>query len=138
MACRCETATGRANFDCVIPHSATDDVGAAPARPAVYGHGLFGSAGEVFGADIQHELAQHYNFVLCATDEIGMSGGDVGNTIAHILPDLSNWPELDRPPPAGAAQRALPRAPDGHHRGQGGFLSNVHFHADDATLASRG
>jgi hypothetical protein len=127
-----------ANFDCVIPHAATDDVGAAPGRPAVYGHGLFGSAGEVFGADIQHELAQHYDFVLCATDEIGMSGGDVPNTIAHILPDLSNWPELtDRLQQGLLNELFLGRLMD-TTAAQGGFLSNAAFHADGSTLASRG
>ena len=127
-----------ANFDCVIPHSATDDVGAAPGRPAVYGHGLFGSASEVFGADIQHELAQHYDFVLCATDEIGMSGDDVGNTVSHILPDLSNWPELaDRLQQGLLDELFLGRLMD-TTAAQGGFLSNVHFHADDSTLTSPG
>ena len=127
-----------ANFDCIIPHAATDDVGAAPGRPAVYGHGLFGSAGEVFGADIQHELAQHYDFVLCATDEIGMSGGDVVNTVTHILPDLSNWPELtDRLQQGLLNELFLGRLMD-TTAAQGGFLSNVHFHADDSTLASPG
>ncbi len=127
-----------ANFDCVIPHSATDDVGAAPGRPAVYGHGLFGSAGEVYGADIQHELSQHFDFVLCATDEIGMSGADVINTATHILSDLSNFPELaDRLQQGLLNELFLGRLMD-TTAAQGGFLSNVHFHADDATLASRG
>ena len=109
-----------------------------PDRPAVYGHGLFGSADEVFGADIQHELAQHYDFVLCATDEIGMSGDDVANTVTHILPDLSNWPELaDRLQQGLLNELFLGRLMD-TTAAQGGFLSNVHFHADDSTLASRG
>ncbi|MFN8162051.1 MAG: hypothetical protein U0R52_13505 [Solirubrobacterales bacterium] len=130
--------TWTANFDCVIPHSATDDFGAAPGRPAVYGHGLFGSAGEVYGADIQHELAQHYDFVLCATDEIGMSSSDVVNTAGHILPDLSNWPELaDRLQQGLLNELFLGRLMD-TTAAQGGFLSDVHFHADDATLASPG
>ncbi len=127
-----------ANFDCIVPHAATDDVGAAPGRPAIYGHGLFGSAGEVFGADIQHELAQHYDFVLCATDEIGMSGGDVGNTAGHILPDLSNWPELtDRLQQGLLNELFLGRLMD-TTAAQGGFLSNVAFHADGSSLASPG
>ncbi|HEX3295117.1 MAG TPA: hypothetical protein VHR38_15415, partial [Solirubrobacterales bacterium] len=41
-----------ANFDCIIPRSAIDGT-PTPGRPAIYGHGLFGSASEVFNADIQ-------------------------------------------------------------------------------------
>ena len=82
-----------ANFDCIIPRTAIDGPTPAPVRPAIYGHGLFGSASEVFNADIQQELANTYGFILCATDEIGMSGGDVGNTVS-ILNDLSKFPQL--------------------------------------------
>ncbi|HSD24496.1 MAG TPA: hypothetical protein VLB79_09235 [Solirubrobacterales bacterium] len=81
-----------ANFDCIIPRTAIDGT-TTPGRPAIYGHGLFGSASEVFNADIQQELANTYGFVLCATDEIGMANGDVGNTIG-ILGDLSRFPQL--------------------------------------------
>ncbi|MGB6426465.1 MAG: hypothetical protein WBF18_14390 [Solirubrobacterales bacterium] len=125
-----------ANFDCTIPHSAVDDVGAYPGRPAVYGHGLFGSASEVYNADIQNEFAQDYNFVLCATDEIGMSGNDVANTGLHILPDLSNFPELaDRLQQGLLNELYLGRLMD-TTAAQGGFLSDVNFHADGATLGS--
>ena len=82
-----------ANFDCIIPRTAIDGPTPAPVRPAIYGHGLFGSASEVFNADIQQELANTYGFILCATDEIGMSGGDVGNTVS-ILNNLSKFPQL--------------------------------------------
>ena len=34
--------TYTANFDCIIPHAAVDDPGAAPGRPSLYGHGLLG------------------------------------------------------------------------------------------------
>ncbi len=80
-----------ANFDCIIPRSAVSGT-PAPARPSLYGHGLFGSAGEVASSG-QAELADTYNFILCATDEIGMSSADLGNT-AGILQDLSAFPEL--------------------------------------------
>ena len=82
-----------ANFDCVIPRSAVDPPTPAPARPSVYGHGLFGAAQEVFQAQIQNELANTYGFVMCATDEIGMSGNDVPNTVG-IISDLSRFPQL--------------------------------------------
>jgi hypothetical protein len=120
-----------ANFDCIIPHSAVD-VSPAPGRPAIYGHGLFGSASEVFNADIQQQLANTYDFVLCATDEIGMSNGDVGNTAA-ILTDLSKFPQL--------ADRLQQGLLDEIFLGRlmampGGFSSDVAFHADGTTLGS--
>jgi hypothetical protein len=80
-----------ANFDCIIPRSAVQGT-PSPARPSLYGHGLFGSASEVT-AGVQEDLANTYNFVLCATDEIGMSSSDLPNT-AGIIQDLSSFPEL--------------------------------------------
>jgi hypothetical protein len=80
--------TWDANFDCVIPRSALEQ----PARPAVYGHGLFGSAAEVHSGRLQ-AFANTYGFVLCATDEIGMSTSDLPTTIG-ILQDLSGFPKL--------------------------------------------
>ena len=88
--------TYTANFDCIIPHAAVDDPGAAPGRPSLYGHGLLGSADEV-GSSPQRTLAQAHNFVFCATDEIGFAEGDVPNTIG-ILQNLAGSRELtDRP-----------------------------------------
>ena len=98
-----------ANFDCIIPRSAVQGT-PSPARPSLYGHGLFGSAAEVSSGP-QAELANTYNFVLCATDEIGMSQGDLPNT-AGILQRPVRVPRARRPAPAGAAQRALPGAGD--------------------------
>jgi hypothetical protein len=120
-----------ANFDCIIPRTAIDPTPTA-GRPAIYGHGLFGSASEVFGADIQQELANTYGFVLCATDEIGMSNGDLGNT-AGILSDLSRFPQL--------ADRLQQGLLDEIFLGRlmamsSGFISDVAFHADGTTLGS--
>ncbi|MGH8591523.1 MAG: hypothetical protein ACREXX_20060, partial [Gammaproteobacteria bacterium] len=69
-----ENGTWTASFECIVPRVAVDEPGAAPARPSLYGHGLFGSAGEVHAGG-QKDLANH-GFVLCATDEIGMSRSD--------------------------------------------------------------
>jgi len=80
-----------ANFECIVPRIAVEGA-PAPVRPAVYGHGLFGAAAEV-RASIQRELAGDHGFVLCATDEIGMSSSDLPNTGA-IVADLSDFPEL--------------------------------------------
>ncbi len=93
-----------ANFDCIIPRSAVAGA-VSRARPSLYGHGLFGSAAEVSSSG-QAELANTYNFVLCATDEIGMSSNDLGEH-RRDPQDLS-VPRARRPPAAGAAQRALP------------------------------
>src|SRR6185295_17103331 len=80
-----------ANFDCIIPRSAVDG-SPSPARPSLYGHGLFGDASEV-GSGAQRDLADTYNFLLCATDEIGMSESDLPTALA-ITSDVSNFPKL--------------------------------------------
>jgi hypothetical protein len=118
-----------ANFDCIIPRTAIDGPTPAAVRPAIYGHGLFGSASEVFNADIQQELANTYGFILCATYEIGMSGGDVGNTVG-ILNDLSKFPQLTDRLQQGLLNEiflgrlmAMPS----------GFASDGAFHVDGST-----
>ena len=83
-----QNGTYTANFDCIIPAAAET----TPGRPSLYGHGLFGSAGEVASTP-QKELATGHDVVTCATDEIGMSSGDLGNTLG-ILHNLSKFPQL--------------------------------------------
>ncbi len=120
--------TWSANFDCIVPRSAVDGA-PLPARPSLYGHGLFGSASEV-GSSGQRELANTYNFVLCATDEIGMSQSDIPTTFG-ILNDLSGFPKLvDRLQQGLLDELYLGRAmihPEG-------FSSDPAFHVD-GTLA---
>ncbi len=55
-------------FQCEIPKSAFTD----PARPALYGHGLLGSEGEVDAGNVKSMAAEH-GFMFCATRWIGMS-----------------------------------------------------------------
>jgi hypothetical protein len=121
-----------ANFDCVIPRSAIDPPTPVAGRPVVYGHGLFGSASEVMNAQIQNELANTYGFVMCATDEIGMSSSDVPN-VAGILSNLSSFPQLaDRLQQGLLNELFLARLmfhPDG-------LIDDVAFHVDGATLGS--
>jgi hypothetical protein len=116
--------TWNANFDCIIPRSAVNGA-PSPARPSLYGHGLFGSASEV-GSSGQRDLANSYNFVLCATDEIGMSQSDLGTALA-ITSDVSNFPKLaDRLQQGLLNELYLGRAmihPDG-------FPSNPAFHVN--------
>jgi hypothetical protein len=120
-----------ANYDCIIPHAAVDDVGASPGRPSLYGHGLLGSASEV-NSGPQRTLAQAHDFVFCATDEIGFASQDVANTIG-ILQNMGRFPELtDRTQQGLLNELLLGRLMDN----PSGFLSNAAFHADGVTTAS--
>ncbi len=83
-----QNGTYDANFVCTIP----DQAKTTPARPSLYGHGLFGGASEVKSSP-QKELAAGHDILFCATDEIGMSSGDLGNTLG-ILHNLSKFPQL--------------------------------------------
>jgi hypothetical protein len=69
-----------ANFDCIIPAVATTGPGES-ARPSLYGHGLFGTAGEVASGP-QRSLSQAHDIVQCATDEIGMAESDIPSAVA--------------------------------------------------------
>ncbi len=88
-----QNGTYTAAFRCGIPHAAVDDVGAEPARPQVYGHGLLGTRSQATSGD-QQILGQTHNFVICSVDTIGFSNGDIGNIAGDILTDLGNFPEL--------------------------------------------
>jgi hypothetical protein len=103
-----------ARFRCIIPKIAMEQGGA---RVSLYGHGLFGSRGEVEQGQLQ-DMAQEHNFVFCATEWIGMACSDVSDptdpqgllgqamdgtlqspdcdvpNVVTILHDLSNFPTL--------------------------------------------
>jgi hypothetical protein len=126
-----QQGTYQANFDCIIPHAAVDDVGAAPGRPSLYGHGLLGSASEV-NSSPQRTLAQAHDFVFCATDEIGFSAGDIPNTVG-ILGDLGRFPELtDRVQQGLLDELLLGRLMDN----PSGFLSSPAFHVSGVDTTS--
>jgi len=59
----------------------------------MYGHGLFGDAGEVHTENVRL-LGDDHNVITCATDWIGMAEGDVGPEAVPALLDLSNFPPL--------------------------------------------
>jgi hypothetical protein len=80
--------TMAANFDCLIPRAAAS----TPARPSLYGHGLFGSAGEVTAGNVE-AMANEHDFVFCATDWVGMAEEDLPNTFS-LLADLSRFNTL--------------------------------------------
>ncbi|HZR83219.1 MAG TPA: hypothetical protein VFD92_19150 [Candidatus Binatia bacterium] len=73
-----------ANFVCTVPSSAS---AANPARVALYGHGLLGTASQVVGVGLAGALV---NVAFCATDWIGMAAEDVPNAVA-ILQDLGKF-----------------------------------------------
>ena len=81
------SGTWSANFICTVPTAATS---ANPARLALYGHGLLGSADEVIGIGTS---AAAVNVAFCATDWIGMAASDLPNVIA-ILGDLTRFRSL--------------------------------------------
>jgi hypothetical protein len=93
--------TYTANFTCNIPQSAVHEQtpGAGdwqvvhPDRTSMYGHGLFGDAGEVHTTNVR-QLGDDHNVVTCATDFIGMAEEDVGPEAVPALRDLSKFPPL--------------------------------------------
>src|SRR4051812_5069086 len=84
--------TASPSFECVIPHSALDDPGHAPARVSLYGHGLLGSASEVEGGNVE-AMANEHDVVFCATDWYGFATQNLPN-ILLILQNLSLFPLL--------------------------------------------
>lgn len=77
-----QNGTAEFPFSVMIPATAT---AATPAALLQYGHGLLGSRGEIGAGNVQ-DLANRHNFVVFATDWIGMAEDDVAqvaNTIAN-------------------------------------------------------
>jgi hypothetical protein len=64
-----------AHFTCNIPWVALANGGA---RPALYGHGLFGTREEVNQGQALNMIQEH-NFVYCATEWVGMACSDVSS-----------------------------------------------------------
>ncbi len=127
-----QNGTWTANFNCIVPRSAADAEGIATAnRPAVYGHGLLGSADEALSS-AQRTLAVAHGFVFCATDEIGFSENDIPNIIG-ILQDLSTFPELTDRVQQGLLNELYLGRLMIHKRG---FASNAAFRANSADAAS--
>ena len=84
--------TMAANFVCNVPRAAVDGPTVVPGRPSLYGHGLLGTASQVSGG-ASRSLANEHNFVMCATDWIGMAQEDIPNVLT-ILNDLSRFHTL--------------------------------------------
>jgi hypothetical protein len=77
-----------ANFTCIVPRAAVDG-GVHPARPSLYGHGLFGSADEIEAGNVE-SMSNEHDFVFCGTDWIGMAEEDLPNAFS-VLADLSRF-----------------------------------------------
>jgi hypothetical protein len=124
-----QNGTWTANFDCIVPLSATTGP-AEEARPSLYGHGLLGSASEVASSP-QRSLSQEHKIVQCATDEIGMAESDVPAVI-NALKNASNFPTVpDRLQQGLLDELYLGRA----LISSTGFTTNAAFH-QDGTLSS--
>src|SRR5215218_9546447 len=93
--------TYTANFTCNIPRSAVHQTSPQSGdfevvrkdRTSMYGHGLFGDAGEVHTENVR-QLGDDHNVITCATDFIGMAEEDVGPEAVPALLDISNFPPL--------------------------------------------
>jgi hypothetical protein len=82
-----------ANFRCIVPKVAMAQGGA---RVSLYGHGLFGSRGEVEQGQLK-DMAQEHNIVFCATEWIGMSCPDIpGQPPVPGSPDPAYFEQLQR------------------------------------------
>jgi hypothetical protein len=80
-------------FVCNIPRVAVEGPDVRPGRPSLYGHGLLGDASQVSGG-AKRALANEHNFVMCATDWIGMACPlpDEPDSPAEIAALLANPP----------------------------------------------
>jgi hypothetical protein len=76
----------QAPFVCVVPNTSAT----TPARPLLFGHGLFQDATAV---DTIALLAPVSNAVICGTNFTGMSMEDLAND-ANVSADLSRFPEI--------------------------------------------
>lgn len=77
-----------AKFTCIVPRSSE----LAPARPSLYGHGLFSDLEEVTIRPHQN-LAQDHNMVLCGTDQTGLTYAEQLHVI-NLVSDFSRFPEI--------------------------------------------
>jgi hypothetical protein len=82
--------TYEANYICNVGRAAYE--AHQQMRPVEYGHGLFGSAGEVDSGP-QKTMANNHGMLYCATDWTGMASSDVPNAVA-ALTDFSRFPFL--------------------------------------------
>jgi len=93
-----------ARFRCQVPVSTVNDFAdpdsaVTPARPALYGHGLFGEGpGGEFRAGNVRAMQTEHNILFCATDWYGMATEDfIAGVMHNVLADISQFPrQVDR------------------------------------------
>jgi hypothetical protein len=121
---------GTADFECVIPDSATPS---NPARVALYGHGLLGTMAEVAGTPIT-ALAVDDNMVLCGTNWWGLAAPDQG-TDTQAVANLNLFPVMvDRLQQAVLNALLLGRLMDNPQ----GFASDPHFQQSGRSILNTG
>ena len=84
-----------ANFRCIDPelrHHRRRPAG-VPARAALYGHGLLGSASETSASHVRAFASEH-NFVFCGTDWTGFAEDDEAYVGSIVLANFSNFPNF--------------------------------------------
>jgi hypothetical protein len=81
----------KVDFECIVPHAALA-AGPRSSRVSLYGHGLFGSYGEIHQGQL-YDMASEHNITYCATNWEGMAETDIPN-VATVLTDLSNFPTM--------------------------------------------
>lgn len=120
------------NFLVNVPRSTVAGGVAHPARPSVYGHGLFGSRNEVNAGHLQ-AFSNQVNIMFGGTEWIGMSSEDLP-IVQRSIQDLSNFPRIaDRLQQAALNFILLGRlfiAADG-------FVTHPAFQLDGAPLIDR-
>lgn len=84
-----QNGTATAPFIVNIPRSTVAGGRAHPARPIVYGHGLFGAGTEINAGHLR-AFSNRVNFIVGATNWIGMSEQDLPHVMAMIR-DLSDF-----------------------------------------------
>jgi hypothetical protein len=86
--------TYEANFECIIPPVGLNGPNPPKLRPFIYGHGLLGAAQEVYFSPVTKGLAQDYNSIACATNEIGMDFVDRALVVGATLGDMDQFRKL--------------------------------------------
>jgi hypothetical protein len=87
-----QNGTGTAPFTVLIPRIA-ETFGPQPGRALVYGHGLFGTGAGEITADHLQTFANRFNFIVAATDWVGLSEADLPSVISFIR-DLSDFRQV--------------------------------------------
>ncbi|HEX8744591.1 MAG TPA: hypothetical protein VF712_15815 [Thermoleophilaceae bacterium] len=122
--------TMQARFTCNIPKSA---LSGPPARPSLYGHGLFGARSEVSSGNVR-AMANEHRMVFCATDFIGMtctdtptSPEDVQGMIENVLAGTPDNPPDCDVPNALSIETELSRFPELVDRVQQSLLNFLYL-----------